>query len=116
MYLGKLWQEQLQMERSSLAGAGGGARLGSGMGSWLHTDVHTWNTVSSGGQQSWDSDPAHLPLHGAAGPGCKHGSEPSRAQGAALGSRSPTTGVTRGHLLIAHSHSRQQFRSVTEEV
>lgn len=77
VYLGKLWQEQLQMEQSCLAGAGGGARLGSGMGSWLHTDVHTWNTDSSGGQQSRDSDPAHPPLHGAAEPGCKHGSVPS---------------------------------------
>lgn len=33
----------------------------------------------------------------------------------APGSCSPTTGVTRGHLLIAHSHTGQPCRSVTEE-
>lgn len=39
-----------------------------------------------------------------------------RQQRPVLGCRSPTAGVKRGRLLIAHGHTRQQFGSVIEEV
>lgn len=87
VYLGKLWQEQLQMERSCLAGAGGGARLGSGMGSWLHTDAHTWNVDSSGGHCRRIQTVPTFPCTGAE-PGCAQGSG-STGQGPC----SPTPGL-----------------------
>lgn len=78
--------------------------------------MHTLGTGTALQGHSRGSDLAHLPLRGVAEPGCKRGSEPWRAQGAAPRSRSPTSGVMRDHLLIAPSHTGQQFGSVTEEV
>lgn len=80
------------MERSCLAGAAGGARPGSGMGSWLHTDAHLWNTDTLQGH-SRGPDLVHLPLRGVAEPGGKHGSEPCPAQGAVLDPARPPAGL-----------------------
>lgn len=72
VYLGKLWQEELQMEQSCLTGAGGGARLGSGvaeLAAYRCTElehVQFWRATELGFR------PLTSPLYDAAETECKH--------------------------------------------
>lgn len=119
MYIGKHWQQELQMELSCLNGAGGGESLGSGV-----PEPAACRCTELEHRQFWRAkylrfrpcSPPRRMVHEEHDVNTALSLPTEGMHSSALGFGSPTAGVKCGHLLIALSHTRQQFWSVIEEV